>query len=153
MHLSLTTGVVALHIPSGRARVREERRQERKTVSQVIQSHSYRITNHHKHTWYWFLFWSISCMFKHTENEPYRQRRQDGGWHAFSIVTHTTAWRRELQLYTSRRQEQPLQFRAKNITIEPQCIHIMFGGAYNWQNTFLYNPINKKRVAGAKLCE
>ena len=59
-------------------------------------------------------FGCISCGFKHNHNKPYRHWRQDGGWHALPIVTHATAWRRELLLYTSRRQGQPLQFRAKN---------------------------------------
>ena len=62
-HLFLTTGVVALHIPSWRVREQEERRQARKTVwpvnaGRVIcrsRNHSYRITNRHKHTRDWFL--------------------------------------------------------------------------------------------------
>ena len=52
--------------------------------------------------------------FKHNHNKPYRHWRQDGWWHALPIVMHATAWRRELLLYTSCRQGQPLQFRAKN---------------------------------------
>ena len=59
-------------------------------------------------------FGCISRGFKHNHNRPYQHWRQDGGWHALSIVTHATAWRRELSLYTSRCQGQPLQFRAKN---------------------------------------
>ena len=59
-HLSLTTGVVALHIPSRRVRVREEHRQARKIVwpinnaGKVIcryQTHLCGIINHHKHIW------------------------------------------------------------------------------------------------------
>ena len=57
MHLSLTTGVVALHIPSWRAGVREEHRQARKTVRPVnagrvicrYQNNLCGIINHHKH--------------------------------------------------------------------------------------------------------
>ena len=58
-HLSLMTGIVALHIPSWRVRELEERHQARKTVWPVnagrvicdYQNHLpvYRITNHHKH--------------------------------------------------------------------------------------------------------
>ena len=118
--LSLTTGVVALHIPSWRIKVREERRQARKTVWPVnagrvicrYQNNSCGIINHHKHIRYCF-FGCISGGFKHNHNKPYRHWRQDGGWHAPSIVTHATAWRRELSLYISRRQGQPQQFRAK----------------------------------------
>ena len=120
-HLSLTTGVVALHIPSWMIEVREERRQARKIVWPVnagrvicrYQNNLCGIINHHRHIRYCF-FGCISCGFKHTRNKPYRHWRQDGGWHVLPIVTHTTAWRRELLLYTSRRQGQPLQFRAKN---------------------------------------
>ena len=62
-HPSLMTGVVALHIPSWRVRVCEERRQAHKTVwpgnaGRVIcryQNHSYGIINHHKHIWDCFL--------------------------------------------------------------------------------------------------
>ena len=43
-------------------------------------------------------FWGISRRFNHNQNETYRHWRQDGGWHEFSIVTHVTAWRRELWL-------------------------------------------------------
>ena len=58
-HLSLTTGVVALHIPSRRVGVREEYRQARKTVwpvnaGRVIcrsQNNLCGIINHHKHIW------------------------------------------------------------------------------------------------------
>ena len=120
-HLSLTTGVVALHIPSWRVGVREECRQARKIVWPVIarrvvcryQNNLCGIINHHKHRRYWF-FGCISRGFKHNHNKPYRHWRQDSGWHVLSIVMHATAWRRELSLYTSRRQGQPLQFRAKN---------------------------------------
>ena len=56
MHLSLTTGIVALHIPSWRVREREEHRQVRKTVWPVdavrviccYRSHLNGIANHHK---------------------------------------------------------------------------------------------------------
>ena len=56
-HLSLTTGVVALHIPSWRVEVREERRQARKIVWPVnagrvicrYQNNLCGIINHHKH--------------------------------------------------------------------------------------------------------
>ena len=56
-HLSLTTGVVALHIPSRRVGVREEHRQARKTVWPVdagrvicrFQNNLCGIINHHKH--------------------------------------------------------------------------------------------------------
>ena len=65
-------------------------------------------------------FGCISRRFKHNHNEPYWHWHQDGGWHALSIVTHVTAWRRELQLHTSRRQGQPLQFRAKS-----PCSHVI----------------------------
>ena len=62
-HLSLTTGVVALHIPSWRIEVREERRQARKTVWPVnagrviccYQINLCGIINHHKHIRYCFL--------------------------------------------------------------------------------------------------
>ena len=62
-HLSLTTGVVALHIPSWRIEVREERRQARKIVWPVnaervicrYQNNSCGIINHHKHIRYCFL--------------------------------------------------------------------------------------------------
>ena len=58
-HLSLMTGIVALHIPLRRVREREERRQARKTVWSVnagrvicrYQKNLYRIINHHKHIW------------------------------------------------------------------------------------------------------
>ena len=58
-HLSLTTGVVALHIPSRRVWVREEHRQARKTVWPVnagrvicrYQNNLCGIINHHKHIW------------------------------------------------------------------------------------------------------
>ena len=58
-HLSLTTGVVALHIPSRRVGVREEHRQARKAVwpvnaGRVIcrsQNNLCGIINHHKHIW------------------------------------------------------------------------------------------------------
>ena len=54
-HLSLTTGIVALHIPSWRVRKHKEHRQAHKTVwlinaGRVIYrywNHSYGITNHH----------------------------------------------------------------------------------------------------------
>ena len=120
-HLSLTTGIVALHIPSWRIEVREERRQAHKTVWPVdagrvicrYQNNLCGIINHHKHIKY-SVFGCISRGFKHNHNKPYRHWRQDGGYHALSIVTHATAWRRGLSLYTSRCQGQPLQFRAKN---------------------------------------
>ena len=62
-HLSLTTGVVALHIPSWRIEVREERCQARKIVwpvnaGRVISRHQNNlcgIINHHKHMRYCFL--------------------------------------------------------------------------------------------------
>ena len=62
-HLSLTTGVLALHIPSWRIEVREERRQARKIVwpvnaGRVIcrhQNNSCGIINHHKHIRYCFM--------------------------------------------------------------------------------------------------
>ena len=62
-HLSLTTGVVALHIPSWRIQVREERRQARKIVwpvnaGRVICRHQNNlcgIINHHKHIRHCFL--------------------------------------------------------------------------------------------------
>ena len=62
-HLSLTTGVVALHIPSWRIEVREERRQPRKIVWPVnagrvicrYQNNLCGIINHYKHIWYCFL--------------------------------------------------------------------------------------------------
>ena len=110
------------HIPSWRVGVREERRQARKIVWPVnargvicrYQNNLCGIINHHKHRRYCF-FGCISRGFKHNHNKPYRHWRQDSGWHVLSIVTHATAWRRELSLYyTSRRQGQPLQFRAKN---------------------------------------
>ena len=58
-HLSLTTGVVALHIPSRRVGVREEHRQARKIVWPVnagrvicrYQNNLCGIINHHKHIW------------------------------------------------------------------------------------------------------
>ena len=62
-HLSLTTGVVALHIPSWRAGVREERRQVLKNVWPVhagrmiyrYQNNLFGIINHQKHIRYCFL--------------------------------------------------------------------------------------------------
>ena len=62
-HLSLTTGVVALHIPSWRIEVREERRQAHKIVWPVnagrvicrYQNNLCGIINHHKHIRYCFL--------------------------------------------------------------------------------------------------
>ena len=62
-HLSLTTGVVALHIPSWRIEVREERRQARKIVRQVnagrvicrYQNNLCAIINHHVIIRYCFL--------------------------------------------------------------------------------------------------
>ena len=62
-HLSVTTGVVALRIPSWRIEVREERRQARKIVwpvsaGRVICRHQNNlcgIINHHKHIRYCFL--------------------------------------------------------------------------------------------------
>ena len=62
-HLSLMTGVVALHIPSWRIEVREERRQARKIVWPVnagrvicrYQNDLCGIINHHKHIRYCFL--------------------------------------------------------------------------------------------------
>ena len=58
-HLSLTTGVVALHIPSRRVGVCEEHRQARKIVWPVnagrvicrYQNNLCGIINHHKHIW------------------------------------------------------------------------------------------------------
>ena len=79
-------------------------------------------------------FGCISCGFKHNHNKPYRHWRQDGGWHALPIVTHATAWRRELLLYTSRRQGQPLQFRAKN----PRSHVIIYNHTSFTQMTLLY---------------
>ena len=63
-HLSLTTGVVALHIPSWRIEVREERREARKIVWPVnagrvicrYQNDLCGIINHHKHIIYCFFF-------------------------------------------------------------------------------------------------
>ena len=43
-----------------------------------------------------FFFGGVSRRFKHNHNQPYRHWHQDGGWHAVAIVTHATAWRREL---------------------------------------------------------
>ena len=65
-HISLTTWIVALHIPSWRVGVREERRQKRETVWPVnvgrvicrYQNNLYGITNHHKHIW--------DCLFRNT---------------------------------------------------------------------------------------
>ena len=102
-HLSLTTGILALHIPLWRVGWCEERHQAHKTVwpvnaGGVICSHPnnlYGIINHHKHIWYCF-FLDISRRFKHNHNELYRHWHQDGGWHALSIATHATAWRRDL---------------------------------------------------------
>ena len=62
-HLSLTTGVVALHIPSWRIEVHEECRQARKIVWPVnagrvicrYQNNLCGIINHHKHIRYYFL--------------------------------------------------------------------------------------------------
>ena len=58
-HLSLATGVVALHIPSWMVGVREERRQARKIVWTVntgilicrYQNNLYGIINHHERIW------------------------------------------------------------------------------------------------------
>ena len=58
-HLSLTRGVVALHISSQRVGVREEHRQARKTVRPInagrvicrYQNNLCGIINHHKHIW------------------------------------------------------------------------------------------------------
>ena len=70
--LSLTTGVVALHIPSWRIEVREERRQARKIVWPVnagrvicrYQNNLCGIINHHKHNRY-CSFLCLSRGFKH----------------------------------------------------------------------------------------
>ena len=117
----LNDGSCSFTHPVVKDRMCEERRQARKmgwpvNAGRVIccyQNNLCEIINHHKHIRYWF-FGCISCGFKHNHNKPYRHWRQDGGWDALSIVTHATAWRRELSLYTSHRQGQPLQFRAKN---------------------------------------
>ena len=61
-HISLTTEVVALHIPSWRAGLREERRQALKIVWPVhagrviyrYQNNVLGIINHQKHVWYCF---------------------------------------------------------------------------------------------------
>ena len=100
-HPSSTTGVVALHIPSWRVGVREERRQTRITVWPVnagrvichYQNNLCGIINHHKYNREFF-FGCISRRLKHNHNEPYRHWCQDSGWHAHSIVTYATAWRR-----------------------------------------------------------
>ena len=102
-HPSVTTGVVALHIPLWRVGVHEEHNQARKTVWPVnagrvicyCQNYLCGIINHHKHIRECF-FLCISRRFKHNHHEPYRHWCQDGGWHTLSIVTHTTAWCREL---------------------------------------------------------
>ena len=65
-HLSLTTGVVALHIQSWRIEVCEERRQARKIVWSVnagrvicrYQNSLCGIINHHKHITYCFLMYT-----------------------------------------------------------------------------------------------
>ena len=62
-HLSLTSGVVDLHIPSWRAGVREEYRQALQTVWPVhagsviyrYQNNSFAIVNYKKHIWYCYL--------------------------------------------------------------------------------------------------
>ena len=64
-NLSLTTGVVALHIPSRRVGVREEHRQARKTLRPVsagrmicrYQNNLCGIINHHKHIWECFVMY------------------------------------------------------------------------------------------------
>ena len=56
----------------------------------------------------------LSCRLKDNRDEPYQIRRADRGWHAISIVAHAIAWYRMLQLCKSRRQSQPLHFRAQN---------------------------------------
>ena len=70
-HHSLTTGIVALHIPSWRVRERKGRRQACKTVWPVnagrvicrYRNHLYGITNHHKDFWDSF-FGNLSHRFK-----------------------------------------------------------------------------------------
>ena len=111
-YISLTTGVVALHIPLWRFGVREE-----------CCRYEWHLKLHGQFTQEWFItikviylessitrniydivfFGGISHRFEHNHKETYRHWRQDGGWHALSIVTHATHWRRELLLYTSRR--------------------------------------------------
>ena len=100
-HLSLTTGVVALYIPSWRVGVSKEHHQARMwpvNAERVICRHQINlcgIINHHKHIREYF--WGcISRRFKHNHDEPYRHWHQDSDWHALSIVTHAIARRREL---------------------------------------------------------
>ena len=99
--ISLTTGVVALYIPSWRVGVSEEHHQARMwpvNAERVICRHQINlcgIINHHKHIREYF--WGcISRRFKHNHDEPYRHWHQDSDWHALSIVTHAIARRREL---------------------------------------------------------
>ena len=74
MHLSLMTGIAALHSLSWRVWERKVRRQVHKTVwpinaGRVIcryQNHLYGIANHHRH--FWDGFGSLSCRFKHNHN-------------------------------------------------------------------------------------
>ena len=80
-HLSLTTGIVALHIPSWRVGVREEQRQACKTAwpynfgRVICQNNLYGIIHHHKHVRASF-FGRISNMFKYNHNDTYRHWRE-----------------------------------------------------------------------------
>ena len=82
-------------------------------------------------------FGCINRRFKHNQNDPYRHWHQDGSWHALSIVTHATAWRREFLLYTSRRQGQAQQFCAKN----PRSHVIVHDGVYERYKCLKSNPV------------
>ena len=103
MHLSLTTGVAALHISSWRVGVHKEHHQAHKTVWPVnagivichYQNNICGIINHHKYIRDCF-FGCISHRFKYNHNEPYRHWCQDDGWRVLAIVMHATAWCREL---------------------------------------------------------
>ena len=106
-HLSLTTGVVALHTPSWRVGVPDERIQEGWFVAiKLIYMESSIPINIHEIIVLEVYAAGLSIItMNHIDTSV---------WHAISILTHATDWRREVQLYTSRRQGQQLEFRAKN---------------------------------------
>ena len=96
-HLSFTTGVVALHIPSRRVRVREEYRQARKTVWPVnagrvicrYQNNLCGIINHHKHIWECFCDVQVAGLSIITMNHIDTGIKTAAG-------THSPRWRTRL---------------------------------------------------------
>ena len=90
-HLSLTTAVGALQIYRSVDVGREICRYHNNLHGDA----------NHKKTYMILIFGNISIRCKHNHNKPYQYRRQDVGWHALSIVTHATVWRRKFYLYTT----------------------------------------------------